>query len=281
MSNQVVKKMAEIQELFMEVQRYRYITGQFDKVIIFLNSKPPEFRSVGYESASFSIALDDLKNERLTHWFSFEEASSVHRHHVAVGLGWAFAKLGANPRLYPPIEPILWMVLDGMGYYFALYHARRTVKRMVVPEFVEPDLLRAFDQGLGRRLWYISQGEPRRADELINHFVAGRRKDLWRGLGIACGYVGGTDQERLADLKLLAGKNHLDLAAGLAMAAHARSSSAGLTADIGMAITAITGLSIEELEAMTKNLYSGSVESSLKFYINLIKQMEEHFVQVG
>ena len=46
-------------------------------------------------------------------------------------------------------------------------------------------------QGIGRRLWYTGKGDFEKVNLLINKFSESRKIDLWKGVGLACGYVGG------------------------------------------------------------------------------------------
>ena len=110
-----------------------------------------------------------------------------------IGLGWAFAKTEISPTPYlESLHRVMnRMVFDGMGYYYGLFKGRKTVKNQLIPEGIEEQELHGFDQGLGRRLWYISKGEVNELVQLIQPFHFSRHADLWRGVGIACGYVGG------------------------------------------------------------------------------------------
>ncbi|MBL0272347.1 MAG: DUF1702 family protein [Chitinophagaceae bacterium] len=84
-----------------------------------------------------------------------------------------------------------------MGYYAGLFKGRRTIKNQLVPDGIGAQELQGFDQGLGRRLWYNARGEVKEVARLIQTFTSTRHPDLWRGIGIACGYVGGNQQENL------------------------------------------------------------------------------------
>src|SRR4030095_10742192 len=160
--------------------------------------------SIAYESASMELGLNDLsRGTQLHEWNKFyNRTGQVHSFHLDIGLGWAFAKAGTFPAPnWEPLHPLMrWMVFDGMGYFNSLYRGRRTVKNHIVPKNIEGEDLHGFDQGIGRRLWYIANGEVKIVTELIQPFPLSRHPDLWRGAGIACGYVGGCKQN---DLELL------------------------------------------------------------------------------
>ena len=115
--NDVPGRMEYIQRLFLEVGVRMPAIVDVQELIGYLNTELPEFRSIAYESASFEIALRDLKREqRLHHWIKFREACvTQHTFHIDIGLGWAFAKSELWPhsilssmqlaqRLYSPLH---------------------------------------------------------------------------------------------------------------------------------------------------------------------------------
>ena len=235
----VATKMEYIQKVFLGVQMYMQQQHELEDLILFLESEPPEFRSVAYEAASMEIALWDLTNgKELDNWKKFYFASATaHTFHMDIGLGWAFAKTEISPTpFFKSLQPAKsWMIFDGIGYYYGLFKGRRTVKNQSIPQNVIGEDLHGFDQGLGRRLWYISKGEVSVLSELMQPFPISRQGHLWRGVGIACGYVGGSDRRRLEQL-LKCSTNFKDqLRTGVALAAVSRNASNSVTADVELA----------------------------------------------
>jgi hypothetical protein len=57
-----------IQKLFLSVQDYMQKNHELEDLIAFLDSEPPEFRSVAYESASFAIGLSKGSYISHGHW---------------------------------------------------------------------------------------------------------------------------------------------------------------------------------------------------------------------
>ena len=55
--NSVSDKMEYIQKVFLGVQDYMQKNHELEELIAFLDSEPPEFRSVAYESASMEIGI--------------------------------------------------------------------------------------------------------------------------------------------------------------------------------------------------------------------------------
>ena len=251
MSREVSIKIEYIQRLFLDVQNYIQNNPELDNVISFLDSEPPEFRSIAYESASMELGYDDLsKGTQLHKWNEFYfHSGEAHSFHMDIGLGWAFAKSGTFPALdWKPLHPIMrWMVFDGIGYFNSLFRGRRTVKSHMVPESIDGQDLQGYDQGIGRRLWYIGNGEVKKVTELIQSFHLSRHPDLWRGVGIACGYVGGSKQADLELLSIASGKCKQQLSAGIALAAISRSASNSETDDIKTACHVLCEMSFEEI----------------------------------
>ena len=242
--------MEYIQQVFLGVQRYMQHEHEEEALIAFLDAEPAEFRSVAYESASFEIGLQDLSfGNELNKWKNFyNRAAEAHTFHMDIGLGWAFAKKEMLPGSFlESLSPARRrMVFDGLGYYHGLFNGRRTVKNQMVPDGVHAQALHGFDQGLGRRLWYISKGNPAQVIQLIQAFPLSRHTDLWRGLGIACGYVGGNDKTALEQL-LNDATCKAQLCTGLRFAAISRVASNSITHDIELACEIICGKSLHDL----------------------------------
>jgi hypothetical protein len=242
-----------IQKLFLGVGSSIQSRSSLNEIITVLETEPPEYRSVAYESASFEIALDDLKpNQHLGVWKEFRQlGAQQHTFHIDIGLGWAFDKTGVDPNLYThTMQPVVkWMVFDGVGYYSALFKGRSTLKNKEVPGFIEGDDLRGFDQGIGRRLWYMAKGNVDVLKDWVKNFPLSRHRDLFRGIGIACGYVGGSQKDELLRLKEISGENHQQLQVGIILAAISRIASDTISENINMACRVVCNKTINELKS--------------------------------
>jgi enediyne biosynthesis protein E3 len=249
----VSERMDYIQKLFLGVGASIQNQSSLNEIITVLETEPPEYRSVAYESASFEIAVDDLKtNQHLGGWKKFRQLGALqHTFHIDIGLGWAFAKTGVDPNIYThTIRPVVkWMVFDGVGYYSALFKGRCTLKNKEIPELIEGDDLRGFDQGIGRRLWYMVKGNVDALKDLVENFPLARHPDLFRGIGIACGYVGGSQKNELLRLKEIAGENHQQLQVGIVLAAISRIASDTISENINMVCRVVCKKSINELKS--------------------------------
>jgi len=243
-----------IQKLFLRVEGCVETINDMDAVIELLEREATEFRSIAYESASMVIGVKDLCNTNTLHnWQQFRDASSGrHSFHVDIGLGWAFAKTGKQPNefLNKANDVVKGMVYDGIGYYHGLFKGRSAIKKKMIPGEIEDT--NGFDQGLGRRLWYLAKGNVDHLLELLNDFDEPRRGDLWRGAGIACAYVGGNKTAALQHLSNVAGAHKRQLELGIMLAAISRIACNSTNEDVSTALGIICGKTIEELRTGDK-----------------------------
>lgn len=244
-------RMDYIQNVFLGVQVYMQQERELTDLITFLDTEASEFRSVAYESASMEIALQELRKDKtLDTWQKFyESAANAHTFHIDIGLGWAFAKSDISPSVYMPSFGAAKsrMIFDGVGYYHALFKGRKTVKSQSIPDGIQGEELHGFDQGVGRRLWYISKGEVNQLIQLLHSFNYSRHADLWRGVGIACGYVGGSDKNILEQLLISSSEFKKQLCAGIILAAVSRRASNSISEDINLACNIICGKSLDSV----------------------------------
>src|SRR6185436_14746696 len=111
---------------------------------------------------------------------------------------------------------------------------------------------RAFDQGLGRSLWFVSGANVDRARAWIEAFAPTRRRDLWSGVGLAATYAGGLDRAGLEALRSAAPDYRAELAQGAAFAAEARRRAGNLVAHTETACAVLCDLSAEGAARITE-----------------------------
>jgi enediyne biosynthesis protein E3 len=189
----------------------------------------PAFRGFAYEGAAMAWAL-------LDHLFPWTRGrfrrllsgpGAAHAYMVHVGAGWALARLPwvrrNVERACRDMDPLLrWLVVDGYGFHEGYFHWPRTVSRHLVPAGLHGYARRAFDQGLGRVLWFVGGADVERIPALIAAFPGDRHSDLWAGLGLASAYAGGITEGEMRRLWAAAGVNQAAFAQGVAFAAKAR-----------------------------------------------------------
>lgn len=199
-----------------------------------LDGTDDDVRGFAYEGASMAVALSAMLRPRgAALWRAFADTCATSQVYTAhVGVGWALARI---PRRIETIlawcDPLLrWLVIDGYGFHAGFFHAGLLHADLPYPWRIAGYGRCAFDQGLGRSLWFVDGADVRRIAERIRIFGVHRRADLWSGVGLAAAYAGGVDREDLLWLREAAGVYRPALAQGVAFAAKARQR-AGETVD--------------------------------------------------
>ena len=236
MSNDVKTNMGQIQSTFLGVQEFMQQDHTLEDLTTHLDSLPSRFRSVAYESASMQLGLHELTaSSDLYLWNQFyEQSRDTHSFHIEIGLGWAQAKTS----VIPDIE--MWtrksisrtMICDGIGYYFSLFKGRSTILNQQIPKFIVHEDHDGFDQGVGRRLWYHAEGNEEALAKLISQFSRHRLAALWRGIGIAWGYVGGKSSDDATIIVELSDSYDKQFKTGLILAAISRMASGAMVGEL-------------------------------------------------
>ena len=187
-----------------------------------LNLMDEEFRSMAFEGASMAIAIKSIEQQDdLRSWLTFLEANPTHATQIMIGLGWAIGEKDLNPEsILGSLDSIIQArAMDGFGYYMGIFRRRVSIRTQQIPEGISDNLQLAFDQGLGRSLWYISKGDLEMLERMMDSFPVYRQKHMWRGIGVACPVVGGCNAQHLNSLRQLAGDFKNQLETGCALAA--------------------------------------------------------------
>lgn len=220
----------------------------------------PEQRGFAYEGATMGYTILDAMpgggRDRTRELL--EGPGKPHIFLTYIGIGFAMARL---PRpLWKNILPELtkvsyhptmsWLAVDGYGFDRAYFDTRKWVDDQAEPTPYpwagRPEYFaRAFDQGVGRALWFINGGNPEAVAAAVNRFAATRRPDLWSGVGLAATFAGGCDPDGLATLRRASGEHFDELALGVVFAVKARTYSSYVPAHTRVAAGALAGLTIE------------------------------------
>jgi hypothetical protein len=254
-----------------------------DELGALLATIDPEFTGFGFEGAAMALTLLD----HLTPWRNdgFERfLSGSGQHHaymVHVGAGWAYARLpwlrmriGA---IAGQLDPILgWLSVDGFGFHEGFFQWTRVGVRQQRPRGVRGYARRAFDQGLGRSLWFVCCADGVRVSNTIAEFNQSRRSDLWSGVGLASAYAGGFEERDLSTLCDAAGAFGPDLAQGAAFAAKARLRAGNLVPHTERACQAFCAMSARDAACVTdsalKKLPADGIEPAYEIWRRRIRQ---------
>jgi hypothetical protein len=222
----------------------------------------PEQRGFAYEGATMGYTILDVMpgGGRNRTRELLEGPARPHIFLTYIGIGFAMARL---PRpLWKNVLPELtgvayhptmsWLAVDGFGFDRAYFDTDKWVgdqaEPVPYPWAGRPEYFpRAFDQGVGRALWFINGGNPGAVAAAVGRFAEHRRPDLWSGVGLASTFAGGADRNGLADLRRSAGEYHDQLALGVVFAVKARTYAEHVPAHTHLAAGALTDLSVQAL----------------------------------
>ena len=156
------------------------------------------------------------------HDFINEYPQHINLIHVGAGIAmWVLKKdIEKTLAVMPPLSR--WWAMDGFGFYDGVSNWRKSLDKHLVPNRVQGYAKRAYDQGLGRSIWFLYNTD---IDGIVNHihqFPVFRHGDLWSGVGLASTYTGGVEAATLNQLRTASGDHALDVAVGSALAANAR-----------------------------------------------------------
>lgn len=236
--------------------RHRDAPGALSASLLALDH---DLHGFAHEGAAMSLAiLDQLAPWSRSRWREFLDANPRHRYLILVGGGWAMARLFRRgvPRFARGADATSWPLLyDGYGFHQAFFRPAKYVRARRQPPLAGY-AAKAFDQGVGRSLWFVEGASAARIAATIGSFEPARRGDLWSGAGLACAYAGGLDRAGVAELRERAGAHADDLAQGVAFAATAR-------VEAGNA-TAATELACEVLWSATPGGVADFVDEDLR-----------------
>jgi hypothetical protein len=220
-----------------------------------LDSVELEWRGFAYEGAAMALALLDClalgQGDMLVRFL--RGPGDPHRYMVHVGAGWAMARLPfGSRRVFRQLDPMLkWLAIDGLGFHEGYFHWRGYCNGAEGKKRPSGYGAHAFDQGLGRSLWFVKGGCVREISGSISQFSQSRRADLWSGIGLACAYAGVLSNNQLNELKAAAAFYSSSLAQGAAFAAKARQRAGNEAAHTDNTCQVLCGTSASHAAAIT------------------------------
>lgn len=282
-TNSISDIMSRIRSIHEDAQLFAASEPNNDTLIAYLHTTDTQFRSIAYEGAAMSRGLWDISlGDTLTHWTAYMQLTGSHSVQVHIGLGWALAQRQVPLSTYlQGISPIMQArVLDGYGYYDGMFRNRTSVRDKVIPEVIKGTDLHAYDQGVGRSLWYIAKGDLSKLNKLIEGFADSRKADLWRGIGIASAYVGGCDETMLQSIWQEAGTYQTALAAGAVFLAHSRHDASTINEETELTCRTWCKLSAADVVSLMDQAYPDLVVAS-DSYIKWVRAIEERLRKIA
>lgn len=198
-----------------------------------LNSLPAVERSILYEGAFCALASLDLtdqygrKEERDPAMLRVTELAVTSPDLAAAvnyGVGGALSHLDVNAlrNLSLTNEMWSWPAIDSYGCHMGYFRWSEVMLLPGYPPGISGLAKRAFDQGLGRAIWFLSGARPALMAEIISKFAHYRRADLWSGVGTMTGMYGCESDKDLKLLSNYARKHRLKLQLGVTVGAYIR-----------------------------------------------------------
>jgi hypothetical protein len=252
-SGEVRERIEQIGLAFLEGYHAALLDPQAERLAERLERVELELRGFAYEGAAMGLALSDFFTLKPSYWQAFLQGPGAkHLYMLHVGVGWAWARLPfARARFWPRLDSLLrWLAIDGLGFHQGYFRWQRFIAKRELPDLAGYKLC-AFDQGLGRSLWFVEGADPERIAHTIACFPKTRRADLWSGVGLACAYAGGVGPRAYLALRELAGSYLPQLAQGAAFAAKARQRAGNLAHHTEQACRILCGLTAEQAAALT------------------------------
>ena len=240
-----------------------------------------EFRGFAYEGAAMALDLLDQLRPLAPRLFPAFLAGPGQRHiyMVHVGAGWSMARMRLRLRQrLAKLDPLLgWLALDGFGFHEGYFHWPQYANGTFRPPAFQDYALRAFDQGMGRSLWFVSGADPKWIAEAISAFPEERRGDLWSGAGLACTYAGGCEKEEIVQLRQRAEGYETHLAQGAVFGATTREHAGNVMPHTESACWILCGLSVQQAAVMANQTLHQATEANGPAYEDWRYRIRSHF----
>lgn len=223
---------------------------RLERLVPALEEVPLELRGYAYEGAAMGLVGMDLFLPGPSRFQEYAQGPARHHHYmIHIGAGEALARLRRRPepflrKLQDPV--VRWLVMDGYGFHEAFFRPGRHVNGQRVPAGLSHFAARVFDQGVGRGIWFLSGADVDLIARRIAGFPMHRQPDLWAGVGVACGYVGGLRRDEVERLADLAGPYRPELAVGAAFVAKGRHRAGNPVPDTDLACSVLLGVDSAE-----------------------------------
>lgn len=264
------ERLETIGQAFIKGYNVAVRKSDLEAITAFIADAPHELRGFNAEGAAMAIALKQAFGLGAPLEPFLALTNGRHNYLTHVGIGWAMARVPLRRRsLQRCLDPLLRPLTDdGRGFHDLYFYHKKVLRKAA--SRTAGYRARAYDQGVGRALWFYAGARPDVAETLVSRFHRGRRNDLWAGLGLAAIYAGGAPVAELVALQTLAGAHRPALAQGAAFAAEAAMRGGTLTQRLDEDCRLLTGKSAAEASALVLDrlaaLRSGHDQKEIPLY---------------
>ena len=224
-----------------------------EAVLLFINNVSPTERGFAVEGATMGAAIADALSFRKLLLPACIEAFEFGFTYLAhVGAGWSLARVPwRRRRILAELDPLLrWLAFDGLGFHDTYFSHRRILAGWRRERYGYA--ARAYDQGVGRGIWFVAGGSVLAAIDLLSALPVSRHGDHWSGLGLAMTYAGPVTADDIASACEAAGPHRVQFAQGVAFACEARVLARYVPAHTDLAARAVWGIGAEEVSGLVR-----------------------------
>lgn len=242
-----------IGQTFIRGYNAALVARNADAVLPFISSVSQAERGFAVEGAAMGAAIADAISFRASLLASCIEAFEADFTYLLhVGAGWSLARVPwRRRRILAELDPLLrWLAFDGLGFHDTYFYHRRILGgwRRERSGYAA----RAYDQGVGRALWFVAGGSVVAAIKLLSSLPESRHGDIWSGIGLAMTYAGPATTGDIALAGEAAGPNRPQFAQGVAFACEARALARHIPAHTDHAVRTVWGIGAEELSGLVR-----------------------------
>ncbi|MBR1031472.1 DUF1702 family protein [Bradyrhizobium liaoningense] len=215
-------------------------------------------RGYAAEGAAMGAAVADALSFRATLLSSCIETFEADFAYLAhVGAGWSLARVPwRRRRILAELDPLLrWLAFDGLGFHDTYFFHRHILDGWRRERLGYA--ARAYDQGVGRALWFVAGGSVSTAIKLASVLPESRHGDIWSGLGLAMTYAGSATADEIAAASEAANQHQTQFAQGVAFACEARVLARHIPDHTDLAARAVWGNGAEELSTLVRKARDG------------------------
>lgn len=271
------ERLTQVVQSFVTGYNFGIACENMEDLIHALEGHDHERSGFAWEGAGMGVALRTLLVPGNRAFGDYLARASRHHYIVHIGAGWAMARVGfRHGALRKQMCPIYhWLAWDGLGFHQTMFEPEKTLKEYrgrPTKDYSGP----AFDQGVGRALWFVVAARPDELKRQIQAFPAERHADLWGGVGLATTYAGGVPEAILEAVVKASGEHRAALAVGSALAVHTRHRTGNATPHTTRASLILTGHSEQDIPPLIHRIES-ELGTGDEVYPQLRSQLQAHF----